>query len=545
LKYEFQFSQIKRYNDETIVQPFIPVGKPTTVLMRVWGAMLASCLTFAIFGTACVTQSLQQSAGIDNLRLPMLTATLDDIDQVYLHDRDISQLSLEALKGLKQIEPGLVIKQQNKTVTVKMGETTIISDEIPETPAGWAKFIVQFLNHAESISYALASASDERLFSAIFNNITLKLDRYSRYSSAKQAAKDRIKRRGIGGIGVTVKSDARGAKIVKTRMKLPAAEAGLKPGDIIVSIGNSNIVGMPLSKIHMLIQGPINVPVSLGIYKNDRTPAKRYLLDRARITSKTVYATYHRGIGIFRISSFNKVTTPSLEREIKKARRNHGNNMRGVIIDIRDNPGGLLDQAVGIADLFLNKGPIISTRGRHKNSIQKFDATPGDIISGLPIAVLINGATASAAEILAAALQDNGRAILIGSSSFGKGTVQTILRLPNDGEIILTWARIVAPSGYALQTLGVLPTVCTVDKSNAKEIVDQFQEVGIKRSRIQLHRRRITDYSNDKQRAYVKKFCPWQPTKYMDLDRRVADLMLKSQGKYARAINLTRIPPGS
>jgi len=528
-----------------LFNPVFPSERCTRVLTPAWPAILTSCFMFAGFGAACVPHSPQQSAGTENLRLPMLTATLDDIDQVYLHDRDISQLSLDALKGLKKIEPGLVIKQQNKTVTVKIGETTIISDEIPETPAGSAKFIVQFLNHAESISYALERASDERLFSAIFNNITLKLDRYSRYSSAKQAAKDRIKRRGVGGIGITIRSDVRGAKIVKTHTKLPAAEAGLKPGDIIISVGNSGIVGMTLSKIYSLIQGPINVPVSIGIYKKNRMSAKRYLLDRARITSKTVYSTFHRRIGIFRISSFNKDTSSSFEREIRKALRNHGNKMRGVIIDIRDNPGGLLDQAVGIADLFLNKGPIISTHGRHKNSIQKFDATPGDIISGLPIAVLINGETASAAEILAAALQDNGRAILIGSSSFGKGTVQTILRLPNDGEIILTWARIVAPSGYALQTLGVLPTVCTVDKSNAKEIVDQFQEVGIQRSRIQLHRRRITDYSNAKQRAYIKKFCPWQPTKSMDLDRRVANLMLKSQGKYARAINLTRILPGS
>ena len=514
-------------------------------LTHAWPAILASCFIFAGFGTACVPQTPKQSAGTKNLRLPMLTATLGDIDQVYLYDRDISQLSLEALKGLKQIEPNLVIKQHNKTVTIKMGATTIISDEIPDTPAGSAKFMVQFLNHAEPISYALESASDERLFSAIFNNITLKLDRYSRYSSAKQAAKDRIKRRGIGGIGVTIKSDVRGAKIVKTYTNLPAAEAGLKPGNIIISVGNSGIAGMTLSKIYSLIQGPINVPVSLGIYRKDRTSAKRYLLDRARITSKTVYPTYHRRIGVFRISSFNKDTTSSLEREIKKVLRNHGNKMRGVIIDIRDNPGGLLDQAISIADLFLNKGPIISTRGRHKNSIQKFDATPGDIISGLPIALLINGATASAAEVLAAALQDNGRAILIGSSSFGKGTVQTILRLPNDGEIILTWARIVAPSGYALQTLGVLPTVCTVNKSNAKEIVDQFQEIGINRSRIQLHRRRIVDYRNAKQPADIKKLCPWQPTKYMGLDRRVADLMLKGQDKYARAINLTRIPPGS
>ena len=149
-------------------------------LTHAWPAILASCLMFAGFGAACVPHTPKQSAGTENLRLPMLTATLDDIDQMYLYDRDISQLSLEALRGLKQIEPNLVIKQHNKTVTIKMGATIIISDEIPDTPAGLANFIKQFLNHAEPISYALERASDEQLFSAIFNNITLKPDRYSR-----------------------------------------------------------------------------------------------------------------------------------------------------------------------------------------------------------------------------------------------------------------------------------------------------------------------------------------------------------------------------
>jgi len=521
------------------------LGNPISTLARTRAAVLASCLTFATFGTACVPHTPQQSTTTENLRLAMLTAALDDIDQVYLHDRNLSRLALSGLKGLKQIEPGLIVEQHEKTITAKIGAATIISATTPDTPSEWAKFFVEFLVRAEPVSFALESTSDERVFSAILDNVARNLDRYSRYASAKQAATNRIKRRGFGGIGVTVKLDARGARVVKTHMNLPAAEAGLKAGDIIVSIGDSAILGMPLSEIRALIRGPINVPVSLGIFKGAHTPPKRYLLDRARITSRTVYATYHRGINVFRITSFNKDTASSLEREIKKARRHHGIKMRGVVLDIRDNPGGLLDQAVDIADLFLDKGPIISTRGRHKNSMQKFDAKPGDIISGLPIAVLMNGATASAAEILAAALQDNGRAVLIGSSSFGKGTVQTVLQLPNDGEIILTWARIIAPSGYALQTLGVIPTVCTVGKSNASAIVDQFQKAGFKQSRTHLQLRRNTNYNNPKQRTRIKELCPWRRSKHVGLDRRVADLMLKAQGRYARATNLARIPPGS
>ncbi len=511
--------------------------------MRV--SVLITSLTFAGFSTSCVSHNQQYSATTANLRLKMLTAVLNDIDHVYLHDRNISHLSIAAIEGLKQIEPGLSITQYDKTITAKISTVTIISDEMPSTPSGWADFIVQFLNRAEPFSYALEKASDEQLFSAIFNSITLKLDSHSRYASAKQAAKNRIKRRGFGGIGIEVKPNVRGARIVKTHKQSPAAEAGLKAGDVIISIGNNEISGMSLDKIRRLIEGPINVPVSLRIYKNENTPAKRYLLDRTRIIRKTVYATYNQGIGVFRISRFNKDTTSSLKREIKKARRNYGKKMQGVVIDIRDNPGGLLDQAVDVADLFLNKGPIIATRGRHKNSIQKFKAKPGDIIAGLPLAILMNGATASAAEILAAALQDNGRAVLVGSSSFGKGTVQTVLRLPNDGEIILTWARIEAPSGYALQTLGVVPTICTVGKLNASAIVNQFQKVEFKRSRKQLHLRRNADFKNAKQRDHIKKFCRWQPDINVTPDRLVAELILKGQGRYAQATNLARIPPGS
>ena len=151
--------------------------------------------------------------------------------------------------------------------------------------------------------------------------------------------------------------------------------------------------------------------------------------------------------------------------------------MRGVILDLRGDPGGVLDQAVAVADLFMDSGRIVSTHGRNPDSHQYFEATPGDIANGLPMAILINGNSASASEIVAAALQDSGRAVLIGTNSYGKGTVQTVPRLPNNGEIALTWARYFAPSGYTLNHIGVLPSICTNNgDQDATELLSELGE---------------------------------------------------------------------
>lgn len=510
-----------------------------------WRWLAAGAIALTLLASACVPKPPIDAKDTENARLRMFAAGLSDIDKVYLTDPNMTRLALAGLEGLRRIEPGLYVHETGGSVRLSVGSANLHSAETPRDPDGWAAYFVSALNRANGVSVALEHASDEAVFEAMFTNVSRKLDPYSRYASAKKAAENRIKRQGFGGIGVSLKEHPRGAIIVQLTRGLPAAKARLRVGDVITAIGDSEIVGYSITNIRDLIRGPVNVPVSLRVLRGHQTTPKRYLLDRARITAKTVFAAYHKGIGAFRISSFNRDTAPALERELLKAQRRHGKKMRGIVLDLRSNPGGLLDQAVDIADLFLEGGQIIATKGRHKNSLQDFQATPGDILDSLPIAVLINGATASAAEILAAALQDNGRAVVIGSSSFGKGTVQTVLRLPNDGEFILTWALIVAPSGYALQKLGVIPTVCTAGRSNALQIVKQFQQGNFKRSRAHLKLRRAANFRDPLQQRRIKKLCPWQPNSDIGLDQRVADLMLRAQDRYARAANLARIPPGS
>jgi carboxyl-terminal processing protease len=223
-------------------------------------------------------------------------------------------------------------------------------------------------------------------------------------------------------------------------------------------------------------------------------------------------------VAYFKVTGFNRHTAPTLSRLVRDARTEIGPRMKGIVIDLRNNPGGLLTQGIAVADMFLNAGRILTTRGRHPDSLQRFDATGTDIAGGLPLVVLIDGKSASSSEIVAAALQDLGRAVLVGSSSYGKGTVQTVLPLPNDGELILTWAKLYAPSGYALHHLGVIPNVCTSKSADdpAKPINDirhgDFDPVKV------IQSRRQADGMSDSAQAALTQLCPQQTEERADKD---------------------------
>ena len=215
--------------------------------------------------------------------------------------------------------------------------------------------------------------------------------------------------------------------------------------------------------------------------------------------------------------------------------------MRGVILDLRGDPGGVLDQAVAVSDLFLNSGRIVSTRGRNPESYQSYEATPGDIAHGLPMAVLINGNSASASEIVAAALQDNDRAVLIGSNSYGKGTVQTVPRLPNNGELTLTWARYYAPSGYTLNHIGILPSICT--NAGDEDATDLLAELGNGALQpVPVVARNATSPDDTAALDKLRDTCPsYKSERAVDLQ--VAIRLLTQPRLYEEAIKLAA-PPG-
>jgi carboxyl-terminal processing protease len=239
---------------------------------------------------------------------------------------------------------------------------------------------------------------------------------------------------------------------------------------------------------------------------------------------------------VIRISSFNHTTAQQLADQLADARQHLGAAMKGVVLDLRGNPGGLLDQSVAVADLFLTGGIIVTTHGRHPASQQYFRAAPDDVIDGLPLAVLVNGGSASASEIVAAALQDDRRAVVVGSSSYGKGTVQTVLRLPNDGELTLTWAKLVTPTGYILHEHGVVPTVCTAGMGDSEaEIARTLRRATIAAAPATPAGRRRIDLDEAGWGA-LRKACPTETTD-RPVELKVAERLISDRALYARALH--------
>jgi carboxyl-terminal processing protease len=302
--------------------------------------------------------------------------------------------------------------------------------------------------------------SDEQLIEAAINGMLSSLDPHSSYLNAKNFRDMQVQVRGeFGGLGIEVTMDNGLIKVVSPIDDTPAAHAGLKPGDYITQINGEAVLGMSLNDAVEHMRGPIGSPIKLTIKREGRDPFD-VTLKRAVVKVQSVkYRLEGNDVGYIRITSFNEQADSGVQNAMKELRQQAGNKLVGIVLDLRNNPGGLLDQAVAVSDDFLDKGEIVSTRGRHPEDAQRYDAHPGDVTNGLPMVVLINGGSASASEIVAGALQDHHRAVLLGTRSFGKGSVQTIIQLPGHGAIRLTTARYYTPSGRSIQAKGIEPDI--------------------------------------------------------------------------------------
>jgi carboxyl-terminal processing protease len=268
-------------------------------------------------------------------------------------------------------------------------------------------------------------------------------------------------------------------KVVSPIDDTPAFRAGIEAGDLITHIDGEPVMGLTLGEAVERMRGPVNSEIELRILRENRDEPFAVNLERAIIKISPVRARLEGDIGYVRLTTFNEQTNAIMREEVAKLRDELGDGFRGLVLDMRNNPGGLLDQAVAVADAFLEQGEIVSTRGRRAQSVQRFNARPGDIIDGLPIVVLINGGSASASEIVAGALQDHRRGIVMGTASFGKGSVQTIMPISGQGAIRLTTARYYTPAGTSIQAKGITPdievhqaTVELLDDENGRREAD-------------------------------------------------------------------------
>jgi carboxyl-terminal processing protease len=302
--------------------------------------------------------------------------------------------------------------------------------------------------------------NDETLVEGAINGMLTALDPHSNYLNAKNFTDMKVQTRGeFGGLGIEVSMENGLVKVVSPIDDTPAARAGLKPGDMITHLDGQPVQGLTLPEAVEKMRGPINSDITLTIRREGRDPFD-VKLTRANIKIQSVRSHLEgNNVAYVRITSFNEQTDVGLNNAMKNLKQQANNKLIGVVLDLRNNPGGLLDQAVAVSDAFLDRGEIVSTRGRRADDAQRYNARPGDIASSLPVVVLINGGSASASEIVAGALQDHHRAILLGTKSFGKGSVQTIIPLAGHGAMRLTTARYYTPSGRSIQARGIDPDV--------------------------------------------------------------------------------------
>ncbi|MGH6929352.1 MAG: S41 family peptidase, partial [Dongiaceae bacterium] len=268
--------------------------------------------------------------------------------------------------------------------------------------------------------------TDQQLVENAINGMLAALDPHSSYLNAKSFDEMQVQTRGeFGGLGIEVTMENGLVKVVSPIDDTPAFRAGIQPGDYIVELNGQPVMGLTLSEAVEKMRGPVDSDIKLTIQRGETEPFE-VTLTRAVIKIQSVRSRLEaENIAYLRITSFSEQTDAGIENQLKRLKEQAKGKLIGIVLDLRNNPGGLLDQAVAVSDAFLDKGEIVSTRGRHEDDAQRYNARAGDIADGLPIVVLINGGSASASEIVAGALQDHHRAILLGTKSFGKGSVQT------------------------------------------------------------------------------------------------------------------------
>ena len=301
--------------------------------------------------------------------------------------------------------------------------------------------------------------SDKELIEAAINGMLQSLDPHSSYLNADSFTEMKIQTKGeFGGLGIEVTMENGLVKVVSPIDDTPAANAGVQSGDYISHIDDEPVMGLSLSEAVDKMRGPINTELKITVIR-EGNDAFDLNLKRAIIKVTSIKSKKEEDVAYLRITSFTQKTYKNLVKEYNKLSLEMKGNMKGLVLDLRNNPGGLLDQAVSVSDAFLNRGEIVSTRGRDNKGEQRYNASKGDITNGLPIVVLINGGSASASEIVAGALQDHKRGILMGTQTFGKGSVQTIIPVTSKGAVRLTTARYFTPSGSSIQAKGISPDI--------------------------------------------------------------------------------------
>ncbi|MDA7429930.1 S41 family peptidase [Primorskyibacter aestuariivivens] len=337
---------------------------------------------------------------------------------------------------------------------------------------------------------------ESELIEAAINGMLTSLDPHSSYLSPDDAADMRVQTRGeFGGLGIEVTQEEGFVKVVSPIDGTPADAAGMEAGDFITHVDGESVLGLTLDEAVELMRGPVGSEIIITVVREGEAEPFDVSIIRDTIKLTAVRTRTEGDTVVLRVTTFNDQTMPNLEEGLAEQIEELGgmDNVNGIVLDLRNNPGGLLTQAIRVSDAFLEKGEIVSTRGRNPQDGDRYNATPGDLADGKPIVVLINGGSASASEIVAGALQDHRRAIVVGTKSFGKGSVQTVMPLRGDGAMRLTTARYYTPSGRSIQALGVSPDIVVEQPRRKPETEEEEEASAARRNRSEADLRGSLD----------------------------------------------------
>lgn len=301
--------------------------------------------------------------------------------------------------------------------------------------------------------------TDKELIESAISGMLQSLDPHSSYLSPESYKDMQVKTKGtFGGLGIEITMEGGFVKVVSPIDDTPAANAGMQPGDLIIGINGESIKGLTINEAVSRLRGPVKSKITITVVRGEKDPFDVEII-RDVIKIRSVKHEIINNIGYVRLTTFSDTTTSGMEKSINEIKKELGDKFQGLILDLRNNPGGLLNQSISVTDAFLNQGEIVSTQGRKADDTSRVFAKKGDIINGKPLIVLINSGSASASEIVAGALKDHARAIIVGTRSFGKGSVQSIIPLPGNGAMRLTTARYYTPSGVSIQAKGIEPDI--------------------------------------------------------------------------------------
>ena len=455
-----------------------------------------------------------------------------------LEEHTIKELSLWGLNGLNAVDPSLSIHEIEDKLVLQQSQKILANYPLPadnDIPQ-WAKTITDISTKGWENSNLIQLANNQGLTQAFFDELFDHMDPYSRYVAPNFASTDRNQRGdGEANIGITISKDKNYIVISSINTNGPAWSAGLNVGERIYKIDSKRTYKQSVDTINNWLKGSNNSSLTLVLGSHGRKKTRIVHLKREIVPPATVFAFTNDNIIILKITSFSTFTAEEINQYLDQAVQDM--KLKGLILDLRGNRGGVLQQAITSSALLLDHGIAATTQGRDQESNHVWAVQGGDITNNVPIVILVDGRTASAAEILTAALSDHKRAVVIGSTTLGKGLVQTIAQLPDGGELFVTWSRVIAPLGWPIQSLGIIPQICT--SRGVKFTQKQMNELINDQSsyaRDVIFSRQSRFPVEAKDILQIRNACP--PAIGSDIDLEIADDLLLNPKLYQKALDM-------